>query len=737
MKQGETPPVIDLELEPHSVTGPSSDKLPGFNADAWLEALERVAKHYRIPVSLQATKLAAVADINTDAKAKIRAMARHMGLGVRLVTPAAISLSTWHLPFILILRDSQLAVVHTLSSDGQASVWLTGEEGLEQPFRLEDLLAETEIVVLARPSKTIPDARVDAYIKPYEDNWLRGILFSDMGSYGHVLIASLIANTLGLAGILFSMQVYDRVVPAQSFNTLYVLFSGVLLALLFDFLMRRARMGIIDVLGKQTDLQISDVVFGHALRVRNRARPTSTGSFIAQLRDVEQVRELLTSTTVAALADLPFFFLFLVIYWFLAGHLIFIPLGALALLIIPGLFLQRRLRRHANQAMREASLRNAMLVETVQGIEDIKGLQAEDRFQQQWNHFNAVTGEAQLRLRALTNSLSVWTQNVQTGVYAVTVFVGAPMIIAGDMTTGALVGASILGSRMLAPMAQFSQILGRLQHARIAKKGLDQLMQMPVDHPDNETRIHCPKIGGSYLLKDALFRYGDQNSTPVLLVKELKVMEGECIAVLGRNGAGKSTLLLALSGLLDASEGEVLLDNLSLPQIDPADVRRDIGLLTQNSRLFFGTLRENITMGAPDASDAEIQRALAIVGADGFVRKLPKGLEHLVQEGGGGLSGGQKQAILLARLLIRDPSVVLLDEPTSTMDESTERHFIEQFAKWSVGRTVVIATHRMRVLELVQRLIVIENGQVALDDGKERGLQTLLGMSKVEPSKKS
>jgi ATP-binding cassette subfamily C protein LapB len=664
-------------------------------------------------------------------------MARHMGLGVRLVTPAEISLSTWHLPFILILRDSQLAVVHTLSSDGQASVWLTGEEGLEQPFRLEDLLAETEIVVLARPSKTIPDARVDAYIKPYEDNWLRGILFSDMGSYGHVLIASLIANTLGLAGILFSMQVYDRVVPALSFNTLYVLFSGVLLALLFDFLMRRARMGIIDVLGKQTDLQMSDVVFGHALRVRNRARPTSTGSFIAQLRDVEQVRELLTSTTVAALADLPFFFLFLLIYWFLAGHLIFIPLGALALLIIPGLFLQRRLRRHANQAMREASLRNAMLVETVQGIEDIKGLQAEDRFQQQWNHFNAVTGEAQLRLRALTNSLSVWTQNVQTGVYAVTVFVGAPMIIAGDMTTGALVGASILGSRMLAPMAQFSQILGRLQHARIAKKGLDQLMQMPVDHPDNETRIHCPKIGGSYHLKDALFRYGDQNSTPVLLVKELKVVEGECIALLGRNGAGKSTLLLALSGLLDASEGEVLLDNLSLPQIDPADVRRDIGLLTQNSRLFFGTLRENITMGAPDASDAEIQRVLAMVGADGFVRKLPKGLEHLVQEGGGGLSGGQKQAILLARLLIRDPSVVLLDEPTSTMDESTERHFIEQFAKWSVGRTVVIATHRMRVLELVQRLIVIENGQVALDDGKERGLQTLLGMSKVQPSKKS
>ena len=735
MRHDENPPGfdgVDLNEPAERLKKPAGNL--SFDAEEWLEALGRVAQHYRIPISLQGAKIAAAASISADENTKISSIARHVGLGIRFVDPATITLSTWHLPFVLKLNDGQLAVVNTLSKDREVSAWMIGEQGLEQPFKLEVLLAETEKIILARPSKTVPDARVDAYIKPFEENWLRRILFRDMGSYGHVLVASLIANTLGLAGILFSMQVYDRVVPAQSFNTLYVLFSGVLLAILFDFLMRRARMGIIDVLGKQSDLQMSDVVFGHALRVKNRARPTSTGSFIAQLRDTEQVRELLTSTTVAALADLPFFFMFLVIYWFLAGWMVAIPLGALVALIIPGLLLQRRLRIYANQAMREASLRNAMLVETVQGIEDIKGLQAEDHFQQQWNHFNAVTGEAQIRLRALTNSLSVWTQNVQAGVYALTVFAGAPLIIAGDMTTGALVGASILGSRMLAPMGQLSQILGRLQHARIAKKGLDQLMQMPVDHPDTETRIHCPKINGSYQLKSALFRYGDESSPPVLLVKDLKVEQGECIAVLGRNGAGKSTLLMAMSGLLDASDGEVLLDDLSLPQIDPADVRRDVGLLTQNSRLFFGSLRENITMGAPDASDAEIQRVLVMVGADSFVRKLPKGLEHLVQEGGGGLSGGQKQAILLARLLIRDPSVILLDEPTSTMDEATERHFIQQFAKWSAGRTVIIATHRMRVLELVQRLIVIENGQVALDDSKERGLQTLRGMSKVEPT---
>lgn len=732
MKHVEIPVEADEEnggtLAADTVT---TDAVQAFNIDSWLDMLSYVAHHYRLPVSPQRTKLVAYADASDEAGAKIQAIASHLGLELRFVVPQNVRLSAWHVPFILQLKDGQMAVVTTISKDRIAAVRLDGTLNLEQSLQLDELLEETAFVVLTSPAKTVPDARVDAYIKPYEENWLRRIILRDPGSYVHVLIASLIANSLGMVGILFSMQVYDRVVPAQSFNTLYVLFSGVVLALFFDFLMRRTRMSIIDLLGKQSDLQMSDVVFGHALRVRNRARPTSTGSFIAQLRDIDQVRELLTSTTVAALADLPFFFLFLAIYWLLAGPLVYIPLIALVLLVLPGLLMQRRLRAHANAAMREASLRNAILVETVQGIEDIKGLQAEDRFQQQWNHFNKVTGEAQLKLRSITNSLSVWAQNVQTGVYAVTVFVGAPMIIEGELTTGALVGASILGSRMLAPMSQLSQITGRIQHARIAKNGLDQLMKMPVDHPEAESRIHCPKVEGGFRLKQALYRYGDETTPQALLVKELNIEPGEHIAVLGRNGAGKSTLLLALSGLLDAVDGEILLDNLSMPQIDPADVRRDVGLLTQNSRLFYGTLRENILMGAPEATDADIQRVLVMVGADNFIRRLPKGLEHVVQEGGGGLSGGQKQAILLARLLIRDPSVILLDEPTSTMDETTERHFITQFAKWSAGRTVIIATHRMRVLELVQRLIVVENGQIALDDNKERGLQTLLGMSKV------
>lgn len=725
--------IIDNTMPPEQTAEDiqSETNQDSFDSSAWINCLVIVAQHYGIPVSLERVHQAAQVDLGGKAPSRIRNIARNLGLKTTFIAAEKFQPSSWHVPFLLRLKTGEIAVVKTISTGAQASITFNGGDGLERAFPLRDLLEASEIIVIARPARTIPDARVDDYIKPFEENWLRKIALHDLGSYGHVLIASLIANILALAGIIFSMQVYDRVIPAQSINTLYVLFSGVLLALVFDFIMHRTRMNISDLLGNRTDKKMSDVVFGHALRIRTRARPQSTGSFIAQLRDLEQVREMLTSTTVMAIVDLPFIAVFLVIYWFIAGKLILIPIGAMFLMVLPGLFYQRRLRLYANQAMRESSLRNAMLVESVQGIEDIKTLQMEDHFQKQWSHYNEVTGDAQLRLRSLTNGLNTWTNKIQTGVYAATVFVGAPMVIAGDLTTGVLVGASILGSRMMAPLSQISAVMNRVQHAKIAKQGLDDLMKMPVDHPDNETRIHCERIEGRYNFKNAMFRYGDNSSAPVLFVRNLSIEPGEKIALLGKNGAGKSTLLMALSGLLDATDGETLVDNLSIQHIDPADLRRDIGLLSQNATLFFGTIRENITMGARHASDEEIQNILSMVGADSFVRKLPEGLQHTIQEGGKGLSGGQKQALLLARLLIREPSVILLDEPTAMMDEATERHFIEAFSQWSAGRTVVIATHRMRVLDLVNRLIVVENGAIALDENKEDGLLALRGVRKL------
>ena len=704
---------------------------PTFRIEPWVEAFHLVSQHYRLAVSTQSVKLTSLWQEGSGETDRIRTLARGAGLRVRFAAPEDLSLTSWRLPVIAQLRSGELAVITAIGAGDEVSAVVTGEGGLANATTLDDLLRDTIRFVIPRPARAIPDARVDTYIRPYEEHWLRRILFKDARSYGNVLIASLITNILTLATVLFSMQVYDRVVPAQSMPTLYVLFIGVLLAVGFDFMLRRLRMRIIDVLGKRADLRMSDQVFGRALRVRNQDRPSSTGTFISQLRDLEQVRELLTSTTVSAIADIPFFLLFLAIFWFIAGNLALVPLLALVLLILPGLLAQRRLRAYANEAMRESSLRSAMLVEAVQGIEDIKSLQAENRFQQQWNHFNAVTGEAQLKLRGLTNSLTVWTQNVQNGVYATTVFVGAPMVMAGDMTTGALVAASILGSRMMAPMAQLTQVLSRFQQAKVGMKGLDQIMALPVDNPDDEHRIHVPALHGRYTLRATDFRYGDATSPPALSIRELKIEAGEKIAILGRNGAGKSTLLQGLSGQLYPVAGEILLDDLALHQIDPADVRRDLGLLTQSSRLFHGTIRDNLTLGAPQASNEEIMSVLAMVGADDFVRRLRTGLEHVILEGGIGLSGGQLQSLLAARLLIRQPAIVLLDEPTASMDEASEREFIQRFKVWSKSRTVVIATHRMRALDLVDRIIFIENGKVVLDDTKESALRTMQGKGKA------
>jgi ATP-binding cassette subfamily C protein LapB len=727
---------MTMPINEATVDAGNSEPAP-FQMEAWLEALRHIGQHYRLPMSAQSARQAAQWDARSSEREKIRTLARKVGLRVKFTTPRELKLSSWHLPLIVRTQAGEIAVVTALAASGEVSISFSGDGGLEWSLPLDELMDAVDLVAIARPARAIPDARVDAYIRPYDKHWLRDLVLRDLRPYGHVMLASLIANVLGLAGILFSMQVYDRVVPAESFPTLYVLFSGVLLAIGLDFMMRRLRTSIIDMLGKRADLRMSDRVFGHALRIRNRARPASTGAFIAQLRDLEQVRELMTSTTVAALADVPFFLLFLVLFWYIGGVLVLVPIGALILLVAPGFFVQGKLRSHANEAMREGSLRNAMLVEAVHGMEDIKTLQAEERFQQQWNHFNQVTGEAQLKQRGLTNSLSLWAHNVQTGTYALTIFVGAPMVIAGDITTGALVASSVLGSRMIAPMASLSQIMSRTQQAKVAMQSLDRLMQMPVDHPETETRIQCSKIAGHYQLRSAVFRYGDDASPLALQVRDLRIRPGEKIAVLGKNGAGKSTLLQALSGLLEPSSGEVLLDNMTLAQIDPADVRRDVGLLTQNARLFYGTIRDNVTLGYPQASEEEILAALTMVGADEFIRKLPKGLEHIVLEGGHGLSGGQRQSLLLARLLIRQPSVLLLDEPTASMDETTERLFIRQFLGWSAGRTVIIATHRMRVLEIVDRLMVIENGQIALDDTKDNGLKTLRGLANVTTARPS
>ncbi|MDQ7730980.1 type I secretion system permease/ATPase [Halomonas sp. SpR8] len=699
----------------------------------WVEALLAVAKHYRLEYSDENVRLTTAWSEGKPLGEVLRVLALQLGMTLKTEKLKENKLSPWRLPLVVQFNDGQVAVIKTISAEQEVGIAYSGDQGLNSSITQKELLDNASVAVVLRPAKAIPDSRVDDYIKPHKKNWLRKIVLRDIKPYGHIMLASLIANVLSLAGIFFSRQVYDRVIPAESMNTLYVLFSGVLLALTFDFIMRRSRLRITDLLGKRADMRASDRVFGHALRIKNTARPKSTGTFISQIRELEYVRELFTSTTVTAFADMPFFILFCFVFWYIAGSLVLVPIGALVLMIIPGLLVQRKLRRLANDSMRESSLRSAMLVESVQGIEDIKTLQAEPRFQNQWNHYNAVTADMNLRLRYVTNSLGVWSQTIQTGVFATVVFFGAPMVMSGDLTTGSLVAASILSSRMMSPMTQLTQVLSKWQQAKVATNSLNQIMERPVDNPEGSKRIQRSSIRGNYEFKQAFFKYNEEDRVPSLQVKQLTISAGERVAILGRNGAGKSTLLQACSGLLEPQSGEVLLDGVRLDHIDPADVRRDVGLLSQNSRLFHGTIRENLLLGAPNATDQELIDAINMSGAHEIIRKLPDGLDHIILEGGLGLSGGQRQSLLLSRLMIRQPKILMLDEPTASLDETTEKWFIKQLKTWLPGKMLIVATHRLSILELVDRVVVVDQGRIVMDDTKDKVIAQLSGKPAKPP----
>lgn len=693
------------------------------NYQPWLQAVLTVAKHYRIEPSEERIRLQLDWNPNQTVDDILATVTRQIGMNLRKAAFSAEALSPWRLPMIIEMQDGQVGVLDKVDASGNASIQFSGDQGLAQTLTQDMLIQNVANVYILRPEKSVPDVRIDEYVKPYEASWFWSIVLRDWKRYLDVMFASLMANILALATILFSMNVYDRVIPAQSVPTLWVLAGGVLIAAIFEFSLRVARIYLSDIIGKRADLTISDRVFGHALRIKNKERSKSTGTFISQIRELEGVRELVTSTTISAIADLPFFFLFLAIFWLIGGHLFWVMVLVVPLMILPGILIQKPLAKLASEGMREGAIRNATLVEAVQGIEDIKLLRAESRFQNQWNHMNEVSADISMRQRKLVGVMTAWTQKIQGLTFAIVVLVGCFAVMKGEMTTGALVACSILSSRMLGPIAQISGVLGRLQQAKVAKTSLDELMKKPVDQPPHSHLIHRPALFGHYELNGAVFKYSQDDAKPTLAIQKLEIKAGEKIAVLGRNGAGKSTLLQLLSGMQEPVQGKIKLDGVDLGLIDPSDVRRDMGLLNQNAHLFFGSVRENLKLGAPLATDQEILEALKITGALDFVQEKKEGLDHQVLEGGAGFSGGQRQALLLARLLLRQPSIVLLDEPTASLDDVSEQQLIQQLKGWLGQKTLVIATHRRAVLELVDRIIVLHDGKIVMDGPKEQILQ--------------
>lgn len=693
----------------------------------WVEPLLFAARELGVDASpAQVASAAAWADPRAPEQA-ILEVAAAAGLNAQFADLRVARLSPSMLPALVVCDGTQVGVITALAS-GQATVLLfIGGQPVERVLPLDGpALGAAARVLLVQERAARRDDRVDAYLAAPAESWLGGILQGQRRLLLDLGAGSLFGNLLAVGTSLFAMQVWDRVVPARSTNTLWVLASGVAIALCLELMLRTLRATLADRFGKRADQRLSALFFARALDIRNDARPRSPGTLVAQLRDLEQLREVLTSTSLGVLLDIPFVAAFLFIIWLLGGPLVLVPLAAIALLVLPGLLAQLPLARLSRQGQAESALRNAVLMESIYRAEDIKALQAEPRFRRLWERTNLVGAEIALKQRHLAGLLVHGAQTVQQLAYVGVLIAGVYGILDASLSFGAVLACSILTSRTIAPLGQIPALLARIQGARAGKKGLDALMALPVDHDPRRPAYHKPALRGRYRFENVAYRF-DAQSRAVLQLPQLSIAPGERVAVLGHVGAGKSTLLRLLGGLAVPVQGRILLDDTPLALIDMADLRRDVGMLLQESGLFYGSLRENMQIAKPLAGDEEILAAMRLAGADQLLLRQPHGLDLKLREGGIGLSGGQKQVLMLARIFLRAPNVLLLDEATASLDEATELAIIERLRQWLGPRTLILATHRQPLLALVDRVIVLEQGRIVRDGPRDEVLKALRG----------
>lgn len=693
--------------------------------DTLLECLVLVALGHGRPISRDAALAGLPLVEGRLTPGLFERAAERAGLSVKYVRAQLSGLDDGSVPLIALLNDNTAAVV--LGIDRTRDVVRLHEPAndhgeVEVPLAAFEARCSGSLILLRADFHF--DARAPEVGEHRHRHWFWGVLQDNWLLYRDALSAAALINLFALAMPLFVMNVYDRVVPNQALETLWVLALGVVFVLIGDLILRSIRSHFLDLAGNRVDVTLSAYIMQRVLGLRMAERPVSAGSFAANLRSFEQVRDFITSATVTALIDLPFALLFLVVMAWISWPLILPPLFGMIIVAIYAWTMQAPLRALTETTYRAGALRNATLIESLVGLETIKSLGAEGTMQRRWEGSATHLARAATRLRLLSNGTLLGSQFVQQLVAVAIVVLGVYLIINQQLSMGGLIAASFLSSRAMGPLGQAAGLMMQFHNAQTALKSLDEIMGRGVERPENSGFVSRPALSGDIVFKDVSFKYPGQESAALRGVN-LRIRAGEKVAILGRVGSGKSTLNKLILGLYQPEQGAVLVDGVDLRQLDPAELRRSIGYVAQDVTLFYGTLRENLRMGMPLADDNALVRAAHVAAMSEFVDSHPKGFDMLIGERGDTLSGGQRQCVGVARAVLGDPPILLLDEPTGAMDHSTEETVRKRLGEYMRDKTVIIVTHRNSLLDLVDRLIVIDAGRIVADGPKERVVAAL------------
>ncbi len=635
--------------------------------------------------------------------------ARKAGLAGRIAyRPDIADIPGLVLPCILLLSHDRSCVLTALDGD-MAEVIFPETSESTQLVPVEALTDEYSGYALFAAVEAAPDDRSEHLSIARGKRWFWDVLRYYAPIYRHVALASVVINLIAVGSPLFVMNVYDRVVPNNAIETLWVLASGICIIYMFNFLLSALRTHFVDVAGRNADIVLSSSLVEKVLSMRLDAKPESTGALVNNLREFEQLREFFSSSSLLACIDLPFLVIFLLLTAFIGGPMVLLSIGAMPIMIGIGLLLQHRSRMSAEASYKQNMQKNALLVEIVGGLETLKSCMAESRMQKLWESVVGLSARSNSESRKY-NNLAVTSSMLITQLVTVAMVVwGVYRISDGLMTMGAL--------------------LTRLQNSHVALKALDMLMMLPSENQVEKTCMDFGMLRPSFALEGVSFAYPRQERLALEHVS-LRIEPGERVGIIGPMGSGKSTLSKLLIGLYQPKEGAVKFGDVDIRQIPSMELRGRVGVLPQDVVLFYGSIRDNIALGDPTINDHLILRAASLAGVTDFLRNNPAGFAAQVGEQGKALSGGQRQAVALARALVRDPEVLILDEPTSNMDTDSEMLLQKRLQSVIGGRTLVLVTHRLSMLRIVDRLIVMEGGQIKLDGPRDAVLQSLRDRSK-------